>query len=96
MYRAMERAGVREDTDSHADRVPDQVSAERMQPRLAAALAALSKGDRDVLLLVAYGEFAYDEVALALGIPAGNVGSRLNRARKQLRTTLGKETYVHG
>ncbi|MCO5973848.1 RNA polymerase sigma factor [Actinoallomurus soli] len=95
-YRAMARVDVRDDSGSHEDKVADRVSAERMQPRLAAALAALSKGDRDVLLLVACGQLTYDEVALALGIPAGTVGSRLNRAKKRLRTTLGKEMYVHG
>src|SRR4051812_6888263 len=95
-YRAMARASVRDDADSHADRVADRVSAERMHPQLAAGLAALSKGDRDVLLLVACGQLAYDEVGLALGIPSGTVGSRLNRARRRLRAALGKEMYVRG
>jgi RNA polymerase sigma-70 factor, ECF subfamily len=42
-----------------------------------------------VLLLAALADFGYPEVAQALGIPAGTVASRLNRARRQLRTALG-------
>ncbi|MBC6458242.1 RNA polymerase sigma factor [Actinomadura sp. HBU206391] len=94
-YRTLERTPVETD-GGHAERVADQVSAQQMQPRLAAALARLSAGDRDVLLLVAYGELSYEEVALALGIPAGTVGSRLNRARRQLRRGLGHDPLVPG
>ncbi|WP_329090284.1 MULTISPECIES: RNA polymerase sigma factor [unclassified Streptosporangium] len=58
------------------------------QRRLAGALAVLKAGDREVLLLVAYGELSYAEVSDALGIPSGTVGSRLNRARKRVREVL--------
>jgi RNA polymerase sigma factor (sigma-70 family) len=49
----------------------------------------LSRGDRDVLLLVVLADLGYQEVAEALGIPYGTVCSRLNRARRQLRESLG-------
>ncbi|TDC55226.1 RNA polymerase sigma factor [Actinomadura sp. KC345] len=84
-YRALGRASAETD---HADRVAEMVSAQRLQPRLAAVLAGLGAGDRDVLLLVAYADLSYAEVAQALGIRAGTVGSRLNRARRQLRRAL--------
>ncbi|TMR06917.1 RNA polymerase sigma factor [Actinomadura soli] len=84
-YRVTGRATAETD---HADRVAEMVSAQRMQPRLAAVLAGLGAGDRDVLLLVAYGDLSYEEVAQALGIRAGTVGSRLNRARRKLRKAL--------
>lgn len=89
-YRALIRAGrsVLDSVESHADRVNDAVTAERLGQDLAAALAALGQGDRDVLLLVAIGELSHQEVALALGIPYGTVGSRLNRARGELRAAL--------
>ncbi len=61
----------------------------RCAQQLAAALARLRPGDRDVLLLVAAGGFDYQEVALALGIPVGTVSSRLARARRKLREALG-------
>ncbi|MBB4912791.1 RNA polymerase sigma factor [Actinophytocola algeriensis] len=55
---------------------------------LGAALAGLSSGDRDVLLLVGWERLSYEEVAQALDIPIGTVRSRLNRARKQVRAAL--------
>jgi RNA polymerase sigma-70 factor (ECF subfamily) len=72
-----------------ADRVTERVAAEQVRQQLAAALARLRQGDRDVLLLVAAGGFDYQEVALALGIPVGTVSSRLARARRKLREALG-------
>ncbi|HEY4464239.1 MAG TPA: RNA polymerase sigma factor [Streptosporangiaceae bacterium] len=72
-----------------ADRVTERVAAERVRQQLAAALAGLRQGDRDVLLLVAAGGFDYQEVALALGIPVGTVSSRLARARRKVREALG-------
>ena len=91
-YRALARAGGRrlEAVESHDERVADALTAERLARRLAAALAGLSHGDRDVLLLVAIGDLSHEEVALALDIPYGTVGSRLSRARRVLREALGE------
>jgi RNA polymerase sigma factor (sigma-70 family) len=72
-----------------ADRVAEQVTAQAMRAALAAALCQLSPEDRDVLLLVAWGQLSYDEVGQALGIPTGTVASRLNRARRKVRLALG-------
>lgn len=47
------------------------------------ALAALSDTDREALLLKAEG-FSYDEIASALGLAKGAVGTTLARARKRL------------
>ena len=76
------------DEASHADRVATAVSAQAMGAALAAALAALPAADRDVLLLIAWEELSYDEVAVALAVPVGTVGSRLNRARRKVRDAL--------
>ncbi|HZN16592.1 MAG TPA: sigma factor-like helix-turn-helix DNA-binding protein [Micromonosporaceae bacterium] len=38
------------------------------------------------------GQLSYDEVADALGIPAGTVASRLNRARRKVREALAGGT----
>jgi RNA polymerase sigma-70 factor, ECF subfamily len=43
-----------------------------------------------VLLLVAWEQLRYEEVAAALGIPVGTVRSRLNRARTKVRAALGE------
>jgi RNA polymerase sigma-70 factor (ECF subfamily) len=72
----------------HADRVAADVTAQAMRPLLDAALAALSAGDRDVLLLIAFEQLAYQEVARALAIPVGTVQSRLHRARTKVRQVL--------
>ena len=88
-YRALARADARQVSPSDEDLVADRVSASAVGPALAAALAALEAGDRDVLLLVALADLGNREVAQALGIPYGTVGSRLNRARKRPREALG-------
>lgn len=76
-------------TDGHEDRVAARITAEGTRPELARAIKGLSRRDRDVLFLIALAGLSYDEVAQALGIPAGTVGSRLNRARRRLRQELG-------
>ncbi|NUO98483.1 MAG: RNA polymerase sigma factor [Nonomuraea sp.] len=88
-FRALLRAPVDQDVESPADRVAAGVTAQAVRPRLAGALAALSAKDRDVLLLIAWGDLTYDEVAQALGIPIGTVRSRLNRGRRKVRAALG-------
>ncbi|MBE1531632.1 RNA polymerase sigma factor [Actinomadura algeriensis] len=80
---------------SHEDRVLTSVAAARMRPALAKALTRLNQGERDVVLLVALGGLGYDEVAQALNIPQGTVGSRLSRARKKLHKAIGQEN-PHG
>jgi RNA polymerase sigma factor (sigma-70 family) len=52
-------------------------------------LAELDRDQREVLLLYAWEELSYEEIAAALGIPVGTVRSRLSRARAQLRVALG-------
>ena len=47
-------------------------------------LAALPDGERQVLLLFAWEDLTYEEIADALGIPVGTVRSRLSRARRRL------------
>ncbi|MFF0015765.1 RNA polymerase sigma factor [Streptomyces sp. NPDC005374] len=72
-----------------ADRVAARVSAEAVRSELAGALARLPARHRDVLLLVAWADLGYEEVAAALGVPVGTVRSRLHRARRKLREALG-------
>jgi len=88
-YRALTRSTQETVQDGPADQVTARVVAGTARGPLAAALARLAPGDRDVLLLVAWGQLSYDEVAAALGIPPGTVGSRLNRARRKVRKALG-------
>ncbi|MCL6674572.1 RNA polymerase sigma factor [Streptomyces panaciradicis] len=90
--KALARTGHDAVTESWgASWVEDTDSRIAAQGPLAGALAALSAGDRHVLLLVAWAELTYQEVAEALGIPVGTVRSRLNRARRKVRTALGAD-----
>ncbi|MET0132917.1 MAG: sigma-70 family RNA polymerase sigma factor [Kibdelosporangium sp.] len=88
-YRAMARLDPAGVVASHDDRVVTRVSAQHLRGALAEALAGLSAGDRDVLLLTALAGLTYDQVAEALGISYGTVCSRLNRARRKVRAALG-------
>jgi RNA polymerase sigma-70 factor (ECF subfamily) len=49
-----------------------------------AALARLPLRQREVVLLHAWGDLSYDEIARALDVPIGTVRSRLARARRAL------------
>lgn len=94
-YRALARVVADPAVDSHEDRVVTEVTAGRMRPQLARALTGLSPGERDVVFLVALAGLTYDEVATALGISQGTVGSRLSRARKKLHDAIRPEAF-HG
>ena len=61
---------------------------------LARALGKLRRGDRNALLLLAWGELSYEEIAVALEVPVGTVRSRINRARRRLRELLGEPAAI--
>lgn len=76
-------------TSAPADeRVADAVDAAATWPTVAAALDRLAPIDREALLLHAWEELTYPEVAVATEVPVGTVRSRINRARRQLRDHL--------
>jgi RNA polymerase sigma factor (sigma-70 family) len=79
---ASERVTAAEATEQ----VDERVDAAVRWPRVADAVAALPPGERDALLLYVWEALSYDEIAAALGIPVGTVRSRLNRARRRLRS----------
>jgi RNA polymerase sigma factor (sigma-70 family) len=55
---------------------------------LAAALATLTRDDRDTLLLYVWADLGYQEIGDALAVPIGTVRSRISRARRLLRERL--------
>jgi RNA polymerase sigma-70 factor (ECF subfamily) len=61
---------------------------------VATFLRELSDTDRDVLVLYAWGELSYPEIAQALGIEVGTVRSRLSRARARLRELIATSGEV--
>ncbi|WP_208322851.1 RNA polymerase sigma factor [Mumia sp. ZJ1417] len=86
--RTLQREGTPAATLEFEDAAADRMDADRSFRDLAGALAELSTGDRDVLLLIAWAQLGQDEVASALEIPVGTVKSRLHRARRLLREQL--------
>ncbi len=77
-----------EDTGLDPTPVADaQLDAIREVQGLRSRLRALHARDRDVLLLYAWADLDYAQIAAALQIPVGTVRSRLNRARRLLRAT---------
>lgn len=80
-------ASAHRDDFSHAggiDTAGQRIDAEAAVQGLMPRIAALSARDRETLLLYAWGNLTQEEVATALGIPVGTVGSRLNRIRRKL------------
>lgn len=92
--RSLRRLGSVEHSDSQDDALLDRVAAQAMWPRVQKALDTMRQEDRDVILLVAWEDLNYAEVAVALDVPIGTVRSRLHRARRHLReliATIGQE-----
>ncbi|WP_433367372.1 RNA polymerase sigma factor [Streptosporangium sp. CA-115845] len=88
-YRALERQHPLQRVEGPEEAITHDLIAAGARPALLHALSLLSRGDRDVLLLVAWSDMTYDEAARALDIPLGTVKSRLNRARRKVRDALG-------
>lgn len=86
---AYARTGVDPVQPAEADEAVARADAAGLAPRLAAALAGLRHEDRDILLLVAWSDLGYAEVAQVLRIPVGTVRSRLHRTRRRLSAQLG-------
>jgi RNA polymerase sigma-70 factor (ECF subfamily) len=70
--------------DDPAERAVAAADAGVLWPRVVDAIGALPEAERQVLLLFAWEELSYDEIAQALGVPVGTVRSRLNRGRARL------------
>jgi RNA polymerase sigma-70 factor (ECF subfamily) len=87
----MARGVARDEGEPFADGVGARLAAQAARGELARALAELPVRQRDVLLLHAWAELEYEEIARALGVPIGTVRSRLHRARRALRGAIEDE-----
>lgn len=67
-----------------ADEVSKRVDDKREVSRLRARIATLPSSQREVLLLWAWEQLTYEQIAAVLRIPVGTVRSRLSRARAHL------------
>jgi len=89
--RAVTRLG-RDEAEDFEDLAVGRAEAARLGPALARALDGIPGRDRDALLLMAWNDLSYEEVAEALGIPVGTVRSRISRARLRLRARLAERS----
>lgn len=65
-----------------------EVARSQEHGRLREAVLALPEDLRRVVLLCDFSDMTYDQIGEILSIPAGTVGSRRNRALKQLKVQL--------
>jgi RNA polymerase sigma-70 factor (ECF subfamily) len=75
----------------HADAVAAAVDSERLMAELRQAVGRLPRHEREVIELCAWSGLDVKGAAVALGVPAGTVKSRLHRARRRLAADLGEE-----
>ena len=73
------------DGDVVGDRAARVLDAQQEWATVVDAIGSLPDAERDTLLLYAWEDLSYDDIAAALDIPVGTVRSRLNRARHRLR-----------
>ena len=92
---AYARTGVDPILDGGFDAVDARLDADAEGPAVARALARLTPGDRETLLLYAWADLTYREIAEALTIPIGTVRSRLSRARRQVHEILAASGSFH-
>jgi RNA polymerase sigma-70 factor (ECF subfamily) len=71
--------------------VEARVDASSVRRELVDALTRIPAEELDALLLFAWADFSYTEIAEALEIPVGTVRSRLSRARIRMRAELELE-----
>lgn len=74
----------------------DDNDAAELSHALFSALALLSDGDREVLLLAAWEELSTREIASVLGCSENAAAIRLHRARKRLTNVYRKEIVPSG
>lgn len=86
VFGLLERLPAETAVDDPSFTIDERADAARAVRAMAHAIRKLSTGDRDCLLLYAWADLSYEQIAVALTIPVGTVRSRLNRARRTVRT----------
>jgi RNA polymerase sigma-70 factor, ECF subfamily len=96
------RRAAREDANDDVDQIAPKLAATadptalRQLKELDRALGQLSRGQREVVLLVGLEGMSYDEAAKILRVPIGTIRSRLSRGREVLRFLLGIDEDTTG
>ncbi len=90
-YLAMAERLGRQRLKAEAFEPSELVESDEFASQVREALLALGDSERELLLLVAWEGFSYEEAAEAFGLPIGTVRSRIHRTRGRLRDLLGLE-----
>lgn len=93
-YRAFSRSVEVE--GNSADATNARIDMDRALAEVARALQHMPRAVHDTVLLFAWAELSYEQVAEATGVPVGTVRSRLNRARRALRAVPGALATITG
>ena len=96
LYRMDQRRHQRQEpmTDDIADSTPGpetSTAVRRNLERLRAALQQLPEADRSVLIMRAYDELSYEDIAVAMGMSSGAARVKAHRARARHAELLSKE-----
>jgi RNA polymerase sigma factor (sigma-70 family) len=83
-HRAVGRLPVPGQVGDHAEDVVERLDGELKLALLRARMRRMPRAQLEVLLLWAWEELSYEEIAEAVGVPVGTVRSRLSRARAHL------------
>jgi RNA polymerase sigma-70 factor (ECF subfamily) len=99
---ALNRIPVPANGASSEENTMERLGAQEALARALQAIAVLTQGEQDVVLLVLWSEFSYADASTALGIPIGTVRSRLASARAKFKdstpitlTTLAQYEKEH-
>jgi RNA polymerase sigma factor (sigma-70 family) len=88
-------AALRTLSDDPGDEAVPAIEARTRWSRVADAINDLPAPERQAILLFAWEELSYEEIADALGVPVGTVRSRLNRARTRLVASTKEDPAQH-
>ena len=87
--RAIKRLPLPVPESDHADGVARRLDSQQRIAGLRAQLETMPRAQVEVLLLWAWEQLSYDEIAKVVGVPVGTVRSRLSRARAYLNLRDG-------
>jgi RNA polymerase sigma-70 factor (ECF subfamily) len=89
--RAYGRSGIDRAVDN-TEEATARLDAATLHARLAEALEAMPRRQRDALLLYALADLSYGEIAVALDVPPGTVRTWVHRARNVAQRVLATQT----
>jgi len=79
---------------NQGDSVEQQIEKKHIQALLVSNIDKLPQKQKIPMILYYYQQMKYSDIASTLDIPEGTVKSRINAAKKKLRSDMERELYV--